>query len=127
MPAGSFHFGKNIDAAGWEAHDPRNSRRSVFATRYGYRCGTAERKRRLIFDYCHAARIAVGGRASDSLQIVSFVQNPTFSLNRRVSIGCLVLAAVPPTLTISTNSPAVLLPGSLARISLMITWAGATP
>src|SRR5262249_4540199 len=36
-----------------------------------------------------------------------------------------MFAAVPPTLTSSTNSPAVLLPGSLARISLMITWAGA--
>ncbi len=38
-----------------------------------------------------------------------------------------MFAAVPPTLTSSTNSPAVLLPGSLARISLMITWAGAPP
>ncbi len=33
-------------------------------------------------------------------------------------------AAVPPTFTISTNSPLVSLPGSLARISLMITFAG---
>jgi len=73
---GFSHFWMNIDAAGREAHDPRNSRRSVFATRYGYRCGTAEQQRQLIFDYCHAARIAVGGRASDSLRIVSFVLNP---------------------------------------------------
>src|SRR5262245_8067034 len=35
-----------------------------------------------------------------------------------------MFAAVPPMFTNSTNSPAVLLPGSLARISLMITWAG---
>ena len=38
-----------------------------------------------------------------------------------------MFAAVPPMLTSSTNSPAVSLPGSLARISLMITWAAPPP
>src|SRR5262245_60202475 len=40
------------------------------------------------------------------------------------SVHPAMLIAVPPTLTISTASPAVLLPGSLARTSLRITCAG---
>jgi hypothetical protein len=49
---------------------------------------------------------------------VCFTEEPT------VIVHPAMLMDVPPTFTSSTNSPAVEEPGSLARISLMITFAG---